>query len=343
MIDSIETALVAQNDTGAMAVVNELALYLVEGGGEETLDAALREVAAGRGGEAALGQAFKEALNGASSHGALALLDLLFDRLGIDPGKAARTGHACGCDGGIDSGGTEEDVALMSFSTTSDDGNWEDENGNGQWDEGETIYVDGEPLEVDDESDWVGFWGGGSLDDGGGGVGNGPDGGELIAEETPCVEAAPSGVSLQDLNNKVLEEANEIVVKGDWNKEWGAIFYISNGQFHSTGLFTSGDTGEIDWSIGIAMIPDDAVIVATLHSHPDIDGINDGIPSYTDIMAGMDGKDWIAFDQFINLNTRGITSDSNLLMYIVTNEDNKTRVYDNTDRNTQRKSCALTD
>lgn len=99
MIDGFDAALLAQNDSGAMAMINELALFVASARGGAGLEAKLHELASDGGGEAALGQALRDALAGSASHGALAVLDLLIDKLDIDPAEAALAGSACGCTG----------------------------------------------------------------------------------------------------------------------------------------------------------------------------------------------------------------------------------------------------
>lgn len=56
------------------------------------------------------------------------------------------------------------------------------------------------------------------------------------------------------------------------------------------------------------------------------------------------GRDWQAFDQFLAFHSRGITTDPNMLMYIMADEAGdplKTYVYDKTDKNTTPHSCSL--
>ena len=56
------------------------------------------------------------------------------------------------------------------------------------------------------------------------------------------------------------------------------------------------------------------------------------------------GQDWNSYDSVKDIGTkdyRNITASNNLLMYIYSNEDGKTHVYDKTDRNTTQTSCSL--
>lgn len=112
-----------------------------------------------------------------------------------------------------------------------------------------------------------------------------------------------------------------------------------------TSVFTNPNSddpsSEIDWNIGVSMIPGGSIIVGTLHNHPDISGINDTIPSYSDVRTNSRGTDWLSYDSIIGFNSNGITTDPNLLMYIYSNEDHNTHVYDKNDHNTTTTSCGL--
>jgi hypothetical protein len=95
---------------------------------------------------------------------------------------------------------------------------------------------------------------------------------------------------------------------------------------------------QIDWNAGIPSVPDGARILAILHNHPDDTMIDDRYPS----PRSEGGTDWEAYEAVRSWGgTRGITVDQNLLMYIYTNEDRKTWVYDVTDKQTERTSCSL--
>lgn len=183
-----------------------------------------------------------------------------------------------------------------------------------------------------------------------GGGGGGGTGGETppVAKETPCVEAAPSSCTLQDLNNLALAASNEIAAGDDEGREFGVIFYTLDGVLGETPIFTNVNTespdSDIDWNRGLALVPDGAVIVGMLHNHPDISGIVDTIPSYNNMTTH--GQDWTSYDSFQRLNSmdyRGIHADPNMLMYIYSNEDHKTHVYDKTDHNQTSPSCSLQD
>jgi hypothetical protein len=219
---------------------------------------------------------------------------------------------------------------------------FEDVDGDGK--EDEPIVVKG-GREVDDDSgdDAGGDYGDGSYPGGTSGGGGWGGGEEVVAKETPCVEAAPSNVPLQQLNNDALKLSNEIATRNDEMWEYGAIFYLKDGVLQNTGVFGGGQPGDINWNLGFVLIANGAVIVAILHNHPDEPGVDDTIPSL-DTMRNPGGHDWRVFDNFLSVsdrNSQGISTDPNLLMYIYTNEDSKTRVYDKTDRNTTQKSCSL--
>jgi hypothetical protein len=202
------------------------------------------------------------------------------------------------------------------------------------------------------QPDWSWLWstGGGS---GGGGDpgGNGGSGGGETAPEalpTPCVEASPGGVALQSLNNMALAMTNKIASEhADYSTyEFGVILYTLNGELASTPVFSSHSDSEINWNLGVDMLPNGAVIVGILHNHPDEPGIDDTIPSLN-TMQHPGGHDWQAFDSFLTVsdrNSRGITTDPNMLMYIMAHESGdplKTYVYDKTDKNTTHHSCSL--
>ena len=85
MIDVIDTAFLAQNDAGGMAVFNELALAMA-GGGEGALESALRGHAADRGDDLTLGQLLRDALHGGASLGSMATLDVLGGLRAVDSG-----------------------------------------------------------------------------------------------------------------------------------------------------------------------------------------------------------------------------------------------------------------
>lgn len=221
---------------------------------------------------------------------------------------------------------------------------WDDVDGDGE--EDAPITVTGRRnVSEDSGGDIGGNYAAGFYPGGTGGMGgsSSPDGPVEQAKDTPCVEAAPSNVPLQDLNNQVLRASNDIHARNDEMWEYGVIFYLKDGILQNTGVFGGGSPGDINWNLGFARVPDGAIIVATLHNHPDDPNVDDRIPSM-DTMQNPGGHDWLAYNSFLlagDNNSRGITTDANMLMYIFTNQDNKTRVYDKTDRNTTYPSCSL--
>ena len=176
----------------------------------------------------------------------------------------------------------------------------------------------------------------------GAGVGGGGDTSATtpVANVTNCVETTlTSGADLQTVNNAALEASNAIAALNDETFEYSSIVWQLNGTVGWTAPFTSGHTGDVNWMGGLSQVPDGAVIVGIVHNHPDESGIPDGIPSGS---GSYGGEDWNAYEQMMNISLpNGITVDPNMLLYIYTNEDNKTRVYDNTDKSQTSPSCSL--
>ena len=188
MIDIIDPTLAMQNGASSAVVLDALVQSMAADGAGETLDSALREAAAARRREGALGQAPKAGLAGTSSRGALAALDLLIARLDIAPRGAALGERRCGCaHGEIDSGAVDDDLVTMSLFYSDGGGTGEGEqpsddvDGDGQPDE--PIPLTGEKPKTIVEHDDLGSLpttGGGDGDNSGG---DGPGGGEQIGEE----------------------------------------------------------------------------------------------------------------------------------------------------------------
>jgi hypothetical protein len=201
--------------------------------------------------------------------------------------------------------------------------------------DGTTITVTGTPGSTISIIAWRpggGGYGGGS---GGGGGTTGTE-----ANPTPCVETSfdSSDASVHAANNAALAASNAIAAKDDETFEFSSIVYSLNGQIGWTQPYTDHLTDQVNWLGGIGQVPSSAVILGIVHNHPDIDGISDTIPSLT----SEGGRDWQSYDQLESWSgTRGITVDDNALLWIYSNEDGKTHVYDNTDRETQYTSCSL--
>jgi len=178
-----------------------------------------------------------------------------------------------------------------------------------------------------------------TIEIGGGGGGAEPEP-EPVDEPnpTPCVETSLSnGISTTDANRAALAASNKIAELNDEMYEYSSIIWWLNGEIGFTAPY-QGSPSEVNWLGGLDGVPDGAVIIGILHNHPDEPGIDDRIPSPT----SLGGQDWTAYDQLRNWGgTRGITVDQNLLQYVYTNEDGKTRVYDKTDKETQQASCTL--
>jgi len=176
----------------------------------------------------------------------------------------------------------------------------------------------------------IGSGGGGGGGDGGGNPENDyPD-----ANDTPCVETSFAGstVSTDRVNNAALAASNAIAAQNDENQEYGAFVYELNGEVYYTPPFTSGSDDHVDFST--AVLPDGAHVLGIIHNHPDQSGIDDRTPSpddWNDLYNGLAGHS----------AGRGITIDANMLMYIYSDQDHKTHVYDNTDKNQSGASCSL--
>ncbi len=210
---------------------------------------------------------------------------------------------------------------------------------------GSNATVDGDPWNYWDPWEWPG----GPPNDPGDQYpdGSGGGGGEETpeAQPTPCVEASPEGVSLQAMNNAALAASNAIAARDDENIEYSSIIWSLNGTVGYTTPFTSGSDRAANWLGGLSQVPSGAVIVGIVHNHPDDPYVNDTYPSGA---AHQDGDDWYRYDQMVNgtINhgeplDRGITVDGNLLLYIYSNQDHKTHVYDKTDKSQTTPSCSL--
>ena len=192
--------------------------------------------------------------------------------------------------------------------------------------------------------------GSGGSTGGGGTTGGGGDGGgstDPEANPTPCVETTPltaPGATQQEINDAALAASKAIAAKNDETYEYSSIIYSLNGQVGYTTPFTQNNPDKVNLLGGIASVPNGAVIVGSVHNHPDDPGMTDTIPS-----GGLNaGSDWDAYSQMVNYNRdhatdlpRGITVDPNLLMYIYSDEDHETHVYDNTDKTQTTPSCSL--
>ena len=177
----------------------------------------------------------------------------------------------------------------------------------------------------------------------GGGGGSGPGDPEPEANPTPCVETSPAGVSLQAMNNAALAASNAIAALDDEHFEYGSIIWSLNGIVSWTTPYTQNSDHDVNWLGGLSEVPAGAVIVGIVHNHPDISNfVDDRIPS-----GNLNpGFDWPHYNQLVDQDHppnfgRGITADPNALLYIYTNQDHKTHVYDNTDKNQDGPSCAL--
>ena len=228
--------------------------------------------------------------------------------------------------------------------------NWVDANNNGVYDAGDSIVITGSAFT---RSGAGGGGGGGDWrelqSDSATLTPTDPD--ELRAAEplpTPCVETtfATPGVSLTDANRAALAASNVIAQQNDETYEYSSIIFFYNGQVGFTEPFTNRSPDHVDWLNAeiLSNIPDGAVIVGVVHSHPDARETNDTIPSNEGAQGGYT-DDWMMYNQMVGMAVgtlpRGITVDSNMLLYIYSDEDRKTHVYDKTDKNESRTSCSL--
>jgi hypothetical protein len=198
--------------------------------------------------------------------------------------------------------------------------------------DGTTITVTGTRTETPPSYyEWWKLSGGEGSGGAGAGFGDGGEDTTTTNEYPPCVEASPDGISPSDALAAAQDAANDIAALNDENIEYGAFIYELNGQVFHTRVFTDGSVKNIGWDT--SCLPDGAHVIGMIHNHPDISGIDDGVPS---------SVDWNAYDDLQSWGgARGITVDPNMLMFMYTNEDDQTRVYDNTDKTQTTASCAI--
>jgi hypothetical protein len=178
--------------------------------------------------------------------------------------------------------------------------------------------------------------------DGGGGGGY-PD-----PKDTPCVQStfSTTGASLTEANRAALAASTVIASMNDETYEYSSIIFASNGYIGFTNPYTDHDTMAVNWVGGLASVPDGAIILGIVHNHPDDPAMKSTIPSGS---GSQDGDDWRRYDELVNFNNdsnpvnlpRGITVDQSMLLYIYSNEDHMTHVYDKTDKNQEHASCSL--
>lgn len=170
-----------------------------------------------------------------------------------------------------------------------------------------------------------------------------------VANATPCVETsfAATNVDLATVNNAALAASNAIASLNDETYEYSSIIWELNGAVGWTLPYTDHDPDEVNWTGNLSQVPDGAVIVGIVHNHPDDPIMNDTIPSGS---GQENGQDWDSYNTLVNWNDnhpsstdlpRGITVDHNMLLYIYSDQDHKTHVYDNTDKNQTSTSCSL--
>jgi hypothetical protein len=154
------------------------------------------------------------------------------------------------------------------------------------------------------------------------------------ARETPCVTASPDGYSLAEINNIAPYLTGQIRAGRDGLWEYGAVIYAHNGVIGFTAVVTQENPDQVNYPI--SQIPDGAVILAIIHNHPEDQMIDDRYPY---------ARDWNTYRLLQQSNSpllpRGITADPKMLMYVFSNQDSKTRVYDRNDHDTATAQCSL--
>jgi hypothetical protein len=154
------------------------------------------------------------------------------------------------------------------------------------------------------------------------------------AKQTPCVTASPEGYSLEEINNVALYLTGLIRAGRDGLWEYGAVIYAENGVIRFTGVVTQQNPDQVDYPF--SQVPDGAVILAVIHNHPEVPTIDDRYPG---------AKDWNTYRQLVQANSpllsRRITADPKMLMYVFSNQDWKTRVYDKNDMDSTAPQCSL--
>lgn len=155
------------------------------------------------------------------------------------------------------------------------------------------------------------------------------------AKDTPCVSASPDGHSLAEINNIALHLSNEIAKLNDDDWEYGAVIYSLNGVIGFTGIVTQQNPERVNYPMD--QVPDGAIVLAVVHNHPAEFGVDDGYPS---------PHDWNTYERLGQpdsplLENGRIAADPKMLIYVYTNEDHKTRVYDKDDKGQESNECAL--
>jgi hypothetical protein len=196
----------------------------------------------------------------------------------------------------------------------------------------EEIIVDAQPLPPDYFYSPPIIIGGGDYSGGGDA---GPEDDYPDTPDTPCVETgfASSSVSIDRVNNAAKAAADAIVATGNsgtW--EYGAFIYEYGGQVLFTPIFTNQRHNSVDFSSN--SVPSGAHVLAMIHNQPSdpLGTADQRLPS---------PEDWQAYDTLAGQSVAGRTFDSNMLTYILTNQDGQTRPYDNTDKNQSSPSCGF--
>lgn len=161
---------------------------------------------------------------------------------------------------------------------------------------------------------------------------------EPARDTSSCISSTPAGHDIAEINNVAKAIAADIASKNDDEWEYGAVIYSLNGTIGFTRTVTQQNPDHVDYPLW--EVPEGAVILALVHNHPDVQFVNDQIPSNDPRRL----DDWDTYEDIEAMNpaqNRGISADPNMLMYVYTNQSNKTHVYDKNDRRTGHESCPL--
>lgn len=198
--------------------------------------------------------------------------------------------------------------------------------------EGDDIIVNGQRLPNNYYYSPPIVTGGGGF--GAGGGGNGPEDDYPDTPDTPCVETtfASSNIPIDRVNNAAQAAADAIDATGNAARwEYGSFIYEYGGHVLFTPPFTNQNGSQVTFNT--AALPPGAHVLAIIHNQPyGTGGVDQRFPS---------AHDWSAYDALAGKTAGGKTFDSNMLSYISTNQDNKVRPYDNTDKNQNSPSCGF--
>ena len=293
----------------------------LDAGRGETLDAALQRLARPGGGEASFPE--RPALRDEASRIGLALADLFGgadtreiaallrpDRAN-DGRNSGEPEAACGCGGTADGGMEGTEFMLMSSTTSTSGGNYEDLNGNGQWDEGEPLVATGTRPSTGFSTGPgdTGGVGGTPVGEGSGTPGGSGGGTQQPAPTPPGLECL-SESELAQLSSEereaylvtaeAAEIGREIQAQPDRDsREYASLIYRDvNGVITHTPIEPGGPTSSTANMIGIQSW---GQVLGYVHSHTAMTWSGE-FPDYklypTPDSGAVTGQgDWSAFDQ----------------------------------------------